>query len=131
MNTKQKFEHLKELDINAKTDTEHLEISKELEKLADNDPAGFETAVMESARQTLANAKSLKIREQLAQVISFVSMTYIASTYFKKSKSWLSQRINEADVNGKPATFLPEEIDTFNYAFQDLSNKLRAIRISC
>ena len=131
MNTKQQFEHLKELDINASNDAERLEISKKLEKLADSDPAGFEAAVMASAQQTLDSAKSLKVREQLAQVMTFISMTYIASTYFKKSKSWLSQRINELDVNGKPAMFLPEEIETFNYAFQDLSHKLGAIRISC
>lgn len=56
-------------------------------------------------------------------------MSYIAKNYFNKTKSWLSQRINGNDVNGKPARFTPEEIDTLNKAFSDLSQKLGAFRV--
>lgn len=57
-------------------------------------------------------------------------MSYIAKNYFNKTKSWLSQRINGNDVNGRPARFTPEEIDTLNKAFSDLSQKLGAFRVS-
>ena len=131
MTTREKYEELKNRQINAKSDAEYEAATIEMEELGDSDPIGFEEAVMASARQTLENVKALKIKEQLEQVADIVSMTYIAKMYFNKSKSWLSQRINELDVNGKPAKFLPEEIDTLNYAIQDISTKLGAVRISC
>lgn len=130
MTTKEKFENLKMRDINAASDLERDIIHIELEKLADQDPEGFERAVMESARKTLADAKELKIKEQLAQVSEMISMSYIARRYFKRSKSWLSQRINELDVNGKPARFLPDEVETLNFAIKDISRKLDTARIS-
>ena len=131
MTTKEKFEYIKMRDINAKSDSERETLHIEFEKLANEDPEGFEKAVMESARKTLADAKELKIKEQLYQVSEIISMAYIAKTYFNKSKSWLSQRINEFDVNGKPAKFMPEEIETLNFAIQDISSKLGTVRISC
>ncbi|NLX66593.1 MAG: DUF5053 domain-containing protein [Bacteroidales bacterium] len=57
-------------------------------------------------------------------------MSYIAKNYFNKTKSWLSQRINGNEVNGKPVQFTPEEIDTLNGAISDLSQKLAAFRVS-
>ena len=131
MTIREQFENLKELDINAKSDAERAKISRELEKLADSDPNGFEAAVMASARKTLDDAKALKIKEKMAEISDIISMTYIAKTYFNKSKSWLSQRINELSVNGKPVQFLPSEVDTLNYAFSDISKKIGTFRISC
>jgi len=131
MTTKEKFEQLKERDIQAKSDAERERLSVDFERLSVEDPVGFEKAVMESARKTLNDAKELKIKEQLVQISEIISMSYIAKIYFNKSKSWLSQRINELDVNGKPAKFLPEEIDTLNFAIQDISKKIGAFRIAC
>jgi len=131
MTTKEKFEDIKKRDINAKSDSEREKLHIEFEKLANEDPEGFENAVMESARKTLADAKELKIKEQLSQISEIISMAYIAKTYFNKSKSWLNQRINEFDVNVKPAKFMPEEIETLNFAIKDISSKLGAVRISC
>jgi len=131
MTTKEKFEDLKIRDINAKSDAQREKLHIEFEKLANEDPEGLEKAVMESARKTLSDAKELKIKEQLSQISEIISMAYIAKTYFNKSKSWLSQRINEFDVNGKPAKFMPEEIDTLNFAIKDIASKLSAVCISC
>ena len=131
MTTREQFEKLKNFDINAKSDAERARISIELEQLSDSDPAGFEAAVMVSARQTLADVKALKVKEQVLQISDIISMTYIAKHYFNKSKSWLSQRVNEFDVNGKPAKFMPEEVNTLNFAIQDISAKLASVRISC
>jgi hypothetical protein len=131
MNTKEKFEQLKELDISAKSESKRMELDKQFEALAKEDPEGFENAVMESARKTLDDAKILKIKEQMAEISDIISMSYIAEKYFNKTKSWLSQRINEHEVNGKPAKFVPEEIDTLNFAFQDIAAKIGAFRISC
>lgn len=125
-----KFEELKKKDIAAKSDRERLTIDKELEQLANNDPEGFEAVFIASAKQTLEDAKRLRIKEQMREITQFVSMSYIAKNYFNKTKSWFSQRINGNDVNGRPARFTPEEIDTLNRAFSDLSQKLGEFRVS-
>ena len=130
MTIKEKFEQLKWAEINAKTDAEREKVLVELGKLADSDPDGFQNAVMESARQTLESAKVLKVKEQLEKVSSIISMSYIAKNYFKKSKSWFSQRLNEFDVNGKPVKFTSDEIETLNFAISDISNKLGSFRVS-
>ena len=130
MTIREKFEELKWAEINAKTDAEREKVLIELGKLADSDPDGFSNAVMASARQTLEDAKALKVKEQLEKVSNIISMSYIAKNYFNKSKSWFSQRVNEFDVNGKPAKFTPEEIDTLNFAISDISNKLGSFRVS-
>lgn len=114
----------------AKSDSEHKLIDEEFEQLANNDPEGFEAAFMASARQTLEDAKRLRVKEQLGEITQFVSMSYIAKNYFNKTKSWLSQRINGNEVNGKPVQFTPEEIDTLNGAIADLSRKLAEFRVS-
>jgi hypothetical protein len=131
MTTKERFESLKEMDINARSDAAHAKLDAGFEELANEDPEGFEKAVMESARRTLNDARMLKVKEQISEISDIISMAYIAKTYFNKSKSWLSQRINGYDVNGKPAKFLPEEIETLNAAFEDISKKIGAFRISC
>ncbi|MEA5129085.1 MAG: DUF5053 domain-containing protein [Proteiniphilum sp.] len=130
MTTREEFEELKRRDIAAKSDGERKLIAKEFEQLANNDPEGFEAAFMASARQTLEDAKRLRVKEQLGEITQFVSMSYIAKNYFNKTKSWLSQRINGNEVNGKSAQFTPEEIDILNGAISDLSHKLAEFRVS-
>lgn len=130
MTTKEKFEELKEFELNAKTNKELNRLHLELEKLADSDPNGFEVAFMESAKKTLQAVKHLKIKEQMKDIEEIISMSFIAKTYFNKTKSWLSQRINELNVNGKPAQFTTEEINTLNEAFKDISKKIGSFSIS-
>lgn len=130
MTTKEKFEELKELELKAKTNKELNRLHLEFEKLADSDPNGFEAAFMESAKKTLQAVKHLKIKEQMKDIEEIISMSFIAKTYFNKTKSWLSQRINELNVNGKPAQFTTEEINTLNEAFKDISKKIGSFSIS-
>lgn len=130
MKTKEKFERLKELELNTRSDKERAKIHKEFDQLATADPDGFEDAFIESARLTLHKAKKLKIKDQMSEISEIISMSYIARTYFNKTKSWLSQRINELNVNGKPAQFTQEEIEILNAAFQDISKKTGAFRVT-
>ncbi len=129
--TLEKYRELQQRDIAAKTKEEFDAIEVEMAKLADEDPEGFEQAVLHRMRETLSDAKKLKIKEQMKAVSDIVSMSYIAKTYFCKTKSWLSQRINELNVNGKPVTFTSDEIDTLNYAFEDIGKKIGTFRVSC
>jgi len=128
--TREKFGRLKEMELNARTDKDRSKIQKEFDRLADEDPEGFEDAFLESARLTLHKAKKLRIKDQMSEMSEIVSMSYIAKTYFNKTKSWLSQRINELNVNGKPAQFTPEELEILNAAFHDISRKTGAFRIT-
>ena len=130
MTTKEKFDQLKELELKAKTKKELGSIQLEFDQLATADPDGFEDAFIESAKQTLKAVKQLKVKEQIKEMQEIVSMSFIAKTYFSKTKSWMSQRINELNVNGKPAQFTPEEINTLNEAFKDISKKVGEFRIS-
>lgn len=130
MTTFEKYKELQKREINARSNEEIDAIRKEMTKLADDDPRGFEEAVILSARRTLEDARQLKVKEQLKAMSEIVSMSYIAKNYFNKTKSWLSQRINELNVNGKPAKFTQEEIDILNAAFKDLSEKIGAVHVS-
>ena len=70
------------------------------------------------------------IKLQLQEVAEIVSLSYRAKKYFNNSRSWLYQRLNGNLVNGKPARFTQEELQTFNNALQDISKKIGSLSIS-
>lgn len=72
----------------------------------------------------------LTVRQQLADISGFISLSYIARNYFGKSKQWLNNKINGCIVNGKPSRFTDEEKERLNQALKDLSAKIGSIRIS-
>lgn len=74
-------------------------------------------------------SKELTIKEQLKDISEVVSLSYIAKKYFGKSRAWLYQRINGNSVRGQIYTLSPEEIDTFNFALRDISNKIGSLSI--
>jgi hypothetical protein len=71
-----------------------------------------------------------KVKMQLMEITEIVSLSYIAKNYFHRTRTWLYQKINGNIINGKPATFTKEEINTLNYAIQDISKKLGSTVIS-
>ena len=71
----------------------------------------------------------LTVRQQLADISVFISLSYIAQNYFGKSKQWLNNKINGCMVNGKPSRFTDSEKETFNRALKDLSEKIGSIHI--
>lgn len=73
--------------------------------------------------------EALALRVQLQEISEIINLSYIAKHYFKKSKSWLSQRINNNIVNGKPAKLTNEEIDTLNFALQDLGKRIGSFSV--
>ena len=64
------------------------------------------------------------VKMQIERVSQIISLSYIATKYFSKSRNWLYQKINGCSVNGKPAKFTPEEISTLNFALQDISKDI-------
>lgn len=127
---KNRIEILKEKYSQATTKAEFAEIEREMDALASEDNEGFSRAMVELAGETIAKADELILREQLKDVIPVVSLAYIAKTYFNKTRQWLYQRINGTLVNGKPARFTAEEIETLNNALKDIGNRLSSIHVS-
>lgn len=64
------------------------------------------------------------------EMSSALSMAYIAKQYFGKDRSWLYQRINNTEVNGKPASFTQDELKILADSLGDLGNRLSALSIA-
>lgn len=72
----------------------------------------------------------LTIQEQLRPFKEILPMSYIARTYFGKSSAWLQQRIYGYKVRGKVYSLSDKDIDTLNFALQDISKKIGSLSIT-
>lgn len=88
----------------------------ELEQAANEFIGGMDKA--------LAEADELIARHKMGDITEAISLSYIAKTYFGKSRGWLMQKVNGNTVNGKKAAFTPSESRQMREALQDLSRKL-------
>lgn len=80
--------------------------------------------------EDIADMEEKCIKLQLQDVSEIISLSFVAKKYFGKTKNWLYQRINGNTVNGKPCRFTKEELDKFNYALKDISEKIGSLRLS-
>lgn len=126
MDYKEKIITTNEAYLKANSLEEKQKYSDELAKLMDENPEEYGKIYLEISQNKLQNLKDLNIKLRLEEVSKIISLSYIAEHYFGKSKSWLSQRINEHSVNGKSAKFSPEEIQKLNYAINDIGRQLGA-----
>ena len=119
------FEQYKEL----KTDAERSEFqenrAKRLDELSNKERASYVSESFTGLNAAVKSAKELIMLHKLGEIASAVSLSYIANTYFGKSRSWLYQRLNGHKVNGKQAQFNPEEKKQFALALKDLSIQLQ------
>ena len=76
-----------------------------------------------------AALKRNSIKEQLQYNAEIIPFAYIAREYFKKSRTWLYQRVNGSIVNGKPCQFKDEEIIIFNNALKDVGQRIGSLSI--
>ena len=72
----------------------------------------------------------MTVKQQIAPYADIIPLGYIAKKYFGKSTAWLSQRINGTKVRGKVYTLSKKDLETFNFALQDISRKLGSISIA-
>jgi len=119
------FEQYKKL----KTDTERSKFqenrAKRLEKLSTAERNLYLDASFTGLNASLEAAEELIMATKLGDISHALSLSYIATTYFGKSRSWLYQRLNGHTVNGKQAQFSPEEKKLFAKALNDLSIRLK------
>lgn len=130
----EKIQNLKEKYVNAQTDEERERINNQISELSREDENLFVDAMMmsvdDTARKATQLSEKVKARNQLGSVIEVLPLSYIATHYFNKSRSWLYQKLNGYNVNGKPACFSEKEKEIFNFAVQDLSKKIGSVAIS-
>jgi hypothetical protein len=86
--------------------------------------------MVEIARETADRAEELVLREKMENILPLVSVSYIAKTYFNRSRQWLYQRINGNVVNGKRAKLSKSEIGILEAALRDISDKIGAVRFN-
>ena len=126
------FERVKNLrdQFVSATDKEKEKITIELDKLQDENADAFAEAMIECMKETNKNLSDFLMREQLDDILPYISVSAIAKNYFGKSKEWFYQKMNGNIVNGKPAKFTEEEIKNLNFALQDISKKIGSVRVS-
>ncbi|MRJ09088.1 DUF5053 domain-containing protein [Ornithobacterium rhinotracheale] len=111
------------------TEEEKERIETELKALNQENPEAFAQAMLACMKETNENLEKLLVREQLKDILPFISVSFIAKNYFSKSKEWFYQRINGNIVNGKPAQFTEREKEILNFALHDLSKKIGSVRV--
>lgn len=69
--------------------------------------------------------KIVRLREiEGAQILDVVSCAAISNRFFNRTRSWFIQRLNNNTVNGKPASFTPEELSRLSEALKTLASEL-------
>lgn len=123
------LEKLKEAYIKAKTNKEKEQIDAEIQKLIEQDDAAFANGMITLARATADRAEQLVIRKQIEDILPILSISTLVKKYFKKTPQWFYQRLNGNIVNGKPAMFTEQELDTLRFALQDISKQIGSVTI--
>lgn len=67
----------------------------------------------------------MTVKEKLSDVLCLIGIGEISIQYFKKTPSWLYQRLNGAIVNGKSVELSPAELEELRSALYDLSERIR------
>lgn len=70
-------------------------------------------------------AEKVSTKEQLADIALDVTWAKISQRYFGKSSSWIYNKINEIDGNGRKGGFTDEEREQFKNALYDLAKRIR------
>ena len=87
----------------------------------------FAEVFVEGAKEAIVQSESIiketNLRLTLDNIFPAISWSYIASNYFKKSRSWLHQRINGSLVI--PAKFTDEEKKILIKALDDLGINIK------
>lgn len=127
----QELEALKSKFMLIDTDEERKVFRDEVEAFAnsksDEEKQLISEAFIKGANEACARADKLiddVLRNKLDSIYESLSWSYIARTYFNKSRAWLSQRINGLMIHGKEAQFTHEEKQTLLQALRDISGRI-------
>lgn len=62
--------------------------------------------------------------DNLKDVLLYLKWGNISKDYFGYSRSWIYQRLNGYDGNGRPTEFTDSQKDTLRHALRDIAKKL-------
>lgn len=116
-----------------KTDEESRKKFKEsVAYLKANDSEEVQQVLSELLGNGLAEAKKEidVLKSQIEDVYEILPLSYIAKTYFNKSRAWLYQRLNGYKIKGRTYSLNEEEKRIFNAAMQDLSARIGSVQLS-
>lgn len=69
--------------------------------------------------------KVFRIRQvKGAQILEMLNCAAISNRFFNRSRSWFIQRLNNNTVNGKPASFTPEELSKLRASLKVLATEI-------
>ena len=103
------------------------EVTAFVDSKTDEEKQIVSDAFVKGANEACLSADKLideVLRNKLDGIYDSISWSYIAKTYFNKSRAWLSQRINGLIIHGKEAQFTHDEKQTLLQALRDISGKI-------
>ena len=104
-------------------------VKAEFNSKSEAEKTAFANAFAKSATESIAQAESVynyvNIRIKLEPILKIVSLSYIAEHYFGKSRAWLSQRLNNNNVNNRPTSFTNGELKTLSGALDDIAGVIK------
>jgi methionyl-tRNA synthetase len=133
MSARNELEQLKSEFMNLNNEAEISSFKKKINenwrKKTDAEKEEFCEAFVGSVNEAVSRADKVynyvNVKLKLSKILDIVSISYIAETYFKKSRSWFSQRLNGHLVNGIPVSFTDGEIKILSDALDDISNIIK------
>lgn len=65
-----------------------------------------------------------------ADIFKYINCAYIARKYFKRTRSWFTQRLNNNKVNGKPVSFSSTELSILHTALNTISMNINSFSLN-
>lgn len=90
----------------------------------------FKQALDKRGERIAALKEELPLKIKMQEISKILSLSYVAKTYFEKSRSWFFHRLNGNIVNEKPAGFTKSELETLDFALKDISKKIGPLSVS-
>ncbi|GHV12675.1 DUF5053 domain-containing protein [Bacteroidia bacterium] len=133
MNAKQEVENLRAEFLSLNTDDQLTQFDEKFKSnfslKSEKQKKEFANAFADSASGSVQNAKNMcdyvDVRLKMGNILDIVSMSYISENYFRKSKSWFSQRLNGHAVNGNPVAFTKSELGILSNALNDIGARIQ------
>ncbi len=85
--------------------------------------------IKKSADEAIERFKSNKLSLELkeCEIFKAINASCIAERFFKKSRYWISHKINHTIKNGKPDEFTPEQKQTLKKAMKTIAYELQEL----
>lgn len=80
---------------------------------------------MEASDSSNHKDQEKQMKTLLHDIMFDISWRELANNYFHQPSSWIYQRLNGRDEEGKPISFTPKEIEQLQGALIDLSKRIR------